>query len=498
MNAKQKARHRDRRQINTDPIKNDARVPTEECYVRGTFISCDSNHLKTIINIWAAVCSFAFTGLLYCLGRWITADLVWHLQPMDTVRLEAGWGLRPGLFSIWNGLKLKTHFGLLLGVALMAIWGVSNAMHAWLTECVDIETYTQIGVPQPFLISRLQSMADSDSSDWYTGYYSDVSGYGTQAMIGWENRTQLHYEDGEYFWSPVQPKCTQLTNLDVTTAVVQDTVNITVNNSTRTHLRGTVKWTITTELLQYYWATVLDGEDVLDGKTYNVTDRHTLFHIFGTGHASTPPTVKLANGYKPNIYIFMCTVGVKSWDIEATINPLKVDRLVLTRKTPVALRTDATIYVESAIMGLDSATKPLTNSETIMTPIQKWMSNTKNSASRLSWFDNITEGWLESKTAECIAFMTTPITLVGETQLTVGNELVSTFILQSKPIYIIAGVSFQVALIALVIGVYLAKADKGKFYGDSIVSLISRCGKDWELEPLKKRGTEESDHAEDV
>ncbi|KAG0372559.1 hypothetical protein BGX24_000091 [Mortierella sp. AD032] len=330
-------------------------------------VTGDSDHLKTIINIWATACSIVFSGLLYFLGRWITADLVWHLQPMNTVRLEAGWGLRPGLFSIRNGLKLKTHFGLLLGVALLAIWGVSIAMHAWLIESVAIETYTQTSVPQPFVISRLQSMADSDSPDWYTGYYSDVSGYGMQAMIGWENRTQLHYEDGD-------------------------------------------------------------------------------------------------------------------WDIEATINPLKVDRLVLTRKTPVALRTEATIYVESAIMGLDSATKSLTNSETIMTPIQKWMSNTKNSASRLLWFDNITEGWLQSKTVECIAFMTTPITLVGETQLAVGNELVSTFILQTKPIYIIAGVSVQVALIALVIGVYLAKADKGKFYGDSVVSLIDRCGKDWELE----------------
>ncbi|KAF9274521.1 hypothetical protein BGZ88_002958 [Linnemannia elongata] len=320
---------------------------------------------------------------------------------MNTACLEAGWELRPGLFSIRNGVKLKTHFGLLLGVALMAIWGVSTAMHAWLTECVAIETYTQTSVPQPFLISGPQSMADSDSPDWYTGYYSDVSGYGMQAMIGWENRTQLHYEDGEYFWSPwlqqtnatvsfqtlaafsVQPKCMQLTSLDVTTVVALDTVNITVNNSTRTHLRGVVKWTITTELLRYYWATVLDGEDVLGGKTYNVTDRHTLFHIFGTGHASTPPTVIFAEGYKPNIYIFMCTVGVNSWDIDATINPLKVDRLVLTRKTPVALRTEATIYVESAIIGLDSATKSLTNSETIMTSIQKWMSNTKNSASRL-------------------------------------------------------------------------------------------------------------------
>ncbi|KAF9579532.1 hypothetical protein BGW38_004174 [Lunasporangiospora selenospora] len=352
-------------------------------------------------------------------------------------------------------------------------------------------------------------MVRPDSPRWYTGFYSDVSAYGTQAMLTWENRTQLHYQDGEYFWSPwlqqtnatvsfqnlkafsVLPKCTQLTSLDVTTVVTLDDVSITVNNSTRTHLRGVVQWNSTTELLNYYWATVLDGEDTLDRKTYNASDRHTLFHIFGTGHASTPPTVTLTKGYKPNIYIFMCTVGVKSWEIDATINPLKVDRLELTRKTPVALRTEDTIYVESSIMGLDSATARLTNSETIMTPIQKWMSNTKNSDERLVWFDNITEGWLESKTAECIAYMTTPITLVGETQLKIGKALVPTFILQVKPNYIIASISVQFVLFALIIGVYLATADKGVFYGDDVVSLIDRCGKDWELEPLKERDIED-------
>ncbi|KAF9425794.1 hypothetical protein BGZ76_003074 [Entomortierella beljakovae] len=472
--------------------------------INGT--SGDPNKLKSIINIWSNISSILFTALVFILGRWVTTDWIWHIKEnVNMSRLEAGWGLTPSIIAIWKGYKLKARFSLLMGILLFTIWVTSIGMSTWLTECVDISDRTYLDQDGIYTISRLQSMDDSDTPEWNIGSYPDVSGYGVQAMIGLENHTMLHYEDGEYYWSPwlkkndanvsikninafsVAPTCNLLNKSDVTLAYYDGYfVNITVVNSTFMDLRGSISWSMSTELLQYHWSTILDGEDAGDGyMTYNVLDRHNVYLIFGSddeNQAPIPPTFVPSKGYNPNVYIFKCSVAVTSWEVDGIINSIELDRLYINNKTKVSTRTEDIVYVESSIMGLHDATMRLTNSETIITPIQKWMSVTK-SPKRQEWFSNITEAWLELKLSESIAYMMSPITLVDKTQNVTGNAILRTSILETKRSFIFAGVIVQIVVIVAVVLIYMLSVKKTIYRGDDIVQLIS-SSTDWELERL--------------
>lgn len=483
-------------------------------------VDANQDVLKNYINYFSTACNAAFAVLMFFLGFLFTRDVAWHLgERPGSRRFNMAWSFSPNLSAVVTGFQIGGMKWAAIGCALTLITAFSLVRNVWLTLSIQILPHVSIGPMGNFSIWTIVEDFVDDVQLSRQGFLSRFS---NQMMMGLKGTTVLHSDNGEYIWSPwltdsrasailvdnfqtvaLRPKCTLLKPSQVTwhISAANDSISVDIAASLY-NTSDPANLYIGGSRLRIMWnSTVVQSTQDPSEDLPNYLVSYNIFTTVRSNDTKTNYTFESAAAFL-KAYVYACRVDINPYNISGQITSdpgPSLDRLKLTSKVPSLGKSDNTGMYSTVRRSLTAFSQSMLNvwQEDLIgeacLPIQCWLidsipgiytgynSSKEGPVTRMIY----DQGWsgmkpalLEYKLAQAVGYILSP-SIVGHPGTVLGSSVTNDFMMQAIPKYIFAGVSLQLVLVLLVVGLYLITVtDSRAGHSDDLDYLVALIRED--------------------
>lgn len=487
-------------------------------------VDANQDALKNYINYFSTACNTAFAVLMFFLGFLFTRDVAWHLgERPGSRRFNMAWSLSPNLSAAVTGFRIGGMTWVAVGCALTLLTAFSLVRNVWLTLSIQILPHVSIGPTGNFSISSIYGDPGDNTQLSRQGFLSRFS---NEMMMGLKGTTVLHPDNGEYIWSPwltdsrassilvenvqavgLRPKCTLLKPSQVAWHINAANDSIAVNIAASLYNTSEpVDLYLEGNRLRTLWnSTVVRSAQIPDeDHPYYLVS----YNVFTTVQSSDPKTNYTFESAAALLkaYVYACRIDVNRYNIsgQITSNPgPSLDRLQLTSKVKVKVSPpdesdDADTYNDvyrafTAFSQTMLQVRPEDLDDEACRPTQCWLidsipgiytgynSSQEGPVTRMIY----EQGWigmsptlLEYKLAQAVGYILSP-SIFTRPDTVLGSNVTHDFVMQTTPKYIFAGVSLQLVLVLLIVGLYLVTvSDLRAGHSDDLDYLVALIRED--------------------
>ncbi|KAG0203381.1 hypothetical protein BGX28_004304 [Mortierella sp. GBA30] len=449
--------------------------------------------LKQRLAYWATACVVLNSLMLFCLARWFTKDLAWHV---DSRNFRHIWGMSPALSSLLVVLRVKSAPFILLGFSLAFISLVSFVLGLWLMSAIEIAPYSYTPtIGTVTLMDMPYGNADNDVSFMVEGgriYHSFVQ-QGSVSNLG---KIPLSPYQDQFLWSPFlvtsapstvyvenvngiafKPSCVQLNatalNLAPRISSTNNPVNFTVAGQKVSvpGLRGR----------DQFW-TFLTTSDWPHPTVHNIMTSQTgllgmpSFYIDDMQFTDNQSQNLTRASW---VYVASCNFTQRDVNVTGYINSYKPDRLTVVSMTDLGTK-NMSGTIAAILEGLDAWTKsPIATAFDdvylgLPSQMWMWMHGQEYNKPKIETLNTTINSWTETKLTELVSATLTTSTVAIFPRNVTGATLVDTSIMIATPWRILVGLMLQLTFVVVAVAIYLSSRASSTLRSDDITLLLPK------------------------